>query len=267
MSRVESNNNEDIISKWDFFILIIILSAIGIYIYKDYLFFEKVFDTSAHEKLFIKSLNGYGGKDVHLLSKSNLKKQLEPIAKRLLSHYFIHQTAIDQHPAINEIYPNSVNTLRLETYIANDGEIHILGTFMRFGSGGKVVDNVSSGGFFVPIDQQKGTLKEKATQGMIHGGKAFDQHPDTHFVFKDFEVPFFKEACDLARKLTQYIPNRLSGWDIAITLDGPVVVEGNNTPGITVGEVAYGGYVKHPLYKELIANTKYWLLYNLYWKK
>ncbi|HEA69541.1 MAG TPA: hypothetical protein ENI07_22425 [Desulfobacterales bacterium] len=43
MSRVESNNNEDIISKWDFFILIIILSAIGIYIYKDYLFFEKVF--------------------------------------------------------------------------------------------------------------------------------------------------------------------------------------------------------------------------------
>lgn len=60
---------------------------------------------------------------------------------------------------------------------------------------------------------------------------------------------------ELCHSLSKYIPNRLKGWDIAITPQGPIVVEGNHTPYILMGEIGYGGYVKHPLYKEIMANA------------
>ena len=218
-------------------------------------YFLMIFKANQQETLFVKSLIGYGGRGVHLLKLKNLKEQVEEKGDLLLSGSFIHQEFIIQHPEVNEIYPSSVNTLRIETYIDNVGDTHILGTFMRFGTGGKVVDNVGSGGFFVPINAETGKLIEKGTHGMILGGGEHYKHPDTGFVFKGFNVPFFEESKELCKKLSVYIPLKLAGWDIALTPDGPVIVEGNNTPGITAGEVAYGGYVKHPLYKQMIANV------------
>lgn len=88
----------------------------------------------------------------------------------LLTGAFVHQEGVDQHPEINKIYPHSVNTVGIESYIDNSGKTNILGTFIRFGTNGKVVDNVSSGGFYVPVDPETGRLKATGIQGMISGG-------------------------------------------------------------------------------------------------
>lgn len=217
--------------------------------------FEKVFETWGIERLFVKSFCGYGGSEVFLLTRPALKEELKRFGIKIMNGAFIHQECILQHAEINEIYSHSVNTLRVETFIDNDGKVNILGMFMRFGSGGKFVDNVSSGGFYVPVEPSTGKLTAKGLQGMVFGGNVFYRHPDTGFEFEDYKVPYFVEAIDLCLKLVKYIPNRLAGWDIAFTPRGPVVVEGNHTPGITVGEIGYGGYVKHPLFKEMIGKT------------
>ena len=216
---------------------------------------RKVFETSGYKKLFIKSFLGYGGGEVFLLTYSGLDEELQKVGTKILNGAFIHQECIVQHPEINEIYPHSVNTLRVETFIDSSGKVNILGMCMRFGSGGKFVDNVSSGGFYVPVDPSTGRLTEKGLQGMVFGGNVFYRHPDTGFEFKDYIVPYFNDARELCTKLARFIPNRLAGWDIAFTPKGPIVVEGNHTPGITIGEIGYGGYVKHPLFKEMMGKT------------
>ncbi len=214
--------------------------------------FTKVFQTSGVDKLFVKSFCGYGGNEVFLLTSLNLSDELEKLGNTILSGAFIHQQCIAQHAGLSQIYPHSINTLRVETYIDNSGMVNILGMFMRFGSGGKIVDNVSSGGFYVPVERSSGKLMAKGLQGMIFGGKVFYRHPDSNFEFKDYKVPYFDEAKNLCLRLATYIPIRLAGWDIAFTPSGPVVIEGNNTPGITVGEIGCGGYVNHPLFSEMI---------------
>ncbi len=45
------------------------------------------------------------------------------------------------------------------------------------------------------------------------------------------------------------------GWDIAITQNGPITIEGNHNTNITMSEVGYGGYKKHPLVKEMLRAT------------
>ncbi|WP_036679403.1 sugar-transfer associated ATP-grasp domain-containing protein [Daejeonella oryzae] len=219
-------------------------------------YFKEIFETGKRKKIFLKPLGGYGGKGIISLEYPHFETELDKVADDILQHSYIHQEGIDQHPEISKIYPKSVNTIRIDTYIDDSGKTHILGTAMRFGTGGKSVDNVSSGGFFVPVNSVTGCLTDKGTQAMKFGGGRYFKHPDSGFVFKDFEIPFFNEALKLCLDLSTYIPNRLAGWDIAITDKGPLVIEGNHTPYILMGEIAYGGYVKHPLYKELIANSK-----------
>ncbi len=215
---------------------------------------EKIFESGGTEQLFVKSLCGSGGKNVMVLRRNAIKGQIQRLKNILVQDSFVYQVPIEQHEKINRIYGNSVNTMRIDTFIDMLGGTHILGIAMRFGSNGGEVDNVSSGGFFVPVNPKNGTLGKKGTQAMIHGGKVYYKHPDTGFVFDGFKIPFFKESCDLCLKFSRHIPNPLAGWDVAITPAGPVMIEGNHRPYLFMGEIGYGGYKKHPLYRQLMSD-------------
>lgn len=214
-------------------------------------YFEEMFKVKKAEVIFLKAFCGFMGKHVHKLTLENVGEDVPLLKETLLNGEFIFQEGVQQIDSISKIYPSSVNTLRVETFIDNQGTSHILGAVLRLGSGGKYIDNVSSGGFFVPIEMKNGTLKKKGVRAMIHGGEEIFEHPDTGFVFEKFKIPFFDECKELAVKLATHFPNRIAGWDLAITEEGPVVIEGNNQPGITIGELSYGGYAKHPLFDEM----------------
>ena len=71
------------------------------------------------------------------------------------------------------------------------------------------------------------------------------QHPDNGLVFEGFEIPFFKEAVEMAKDLHSKLYRIHSiGWDIAITPDGPVFIEGNSLWEISLIQTANGGLKK-----------------------
>ncbi|HMB64260.1 MAG TPA: sugar-transfer associated ATP-grasp domain-containing protein [Eudoraea sp.] len=215
-------------------------------------YFEKLFSETGEEKVFVKSLNGSGGKETYLLKRSTLNENLKELGDTILDQPCIHQACIEQHPEISKIYAGSVNSMRVETYMDKDNNPEFLGILMRFGVGGSPLDNVSAGGFFVAIDKESGTLMETGMKALIFGGTKIWKHPDTGFRFEGFKVPYFEECKALCVELLRYFPCRLAGWDIAITPTGPVVIEGNPNPGINMGELEYGGLVNHPMYREVI---------------
>lgn len=60
----------------------------------------------------------------------------------------------------------------------------------------------------------------------------YDVHPNNKTVFKGFKVPYFEEAAQMCKEAALVEPNmRYVGWDVGITPNGPVFVEGNNLPG------------------------------------
>ncbi len=215
-------------------------------------FFKDLFEVTGKTKIFIKAISEMGGKGCHLLTFDNYKEEIEKNSKEILTNDFIWQDIIVQHDEVNKIYPSSVNTIRFDSYLDKNDKVHILSAFMRFGGGGAVVDNNSSGGFFVPIDLEKGRLKEKSHQQLKYGGKRLTAHPDTNTVFSNFEIPFFEEACALVKSAVDCIPDRIIGWDIAITPEGPVIVEGNDNNSFIAPDIAYGGYLSHPMFKEIM---------------
>ena len=56
-------------------------------------------------------------------------------------------------------------------------------------------------------------------------------------MFENFQIPRYEEVKSLAIKATDKLPGlRYVGWDIAITEDKVILVEGNGMPGIQISE-------------------------------
>ena len=218
-------------------------------------FFHSIFKNLNISRIFIKSIKDKGGTGIFLLQEKYLEEQIKNIGTIILNGSYIYQECLTQHSKINKIYDKSINTLRIDVCTNNNDIPYLLGSVMRFGRGGSEIDNRSKGGFCVSIDDTTGCLQKKGFTQMKFGSKEFYKHPDSNFVFDGFKIPFYAECRQLALDLSINYPNKIIGWDIAITPNGPSIIEGNHNTNLTMSEVGYGGYKKHPLIKEMLETT------------
>lgn len=215
-------------------------------------FFKQVFSETGLEELFFRPPSDYGGKGCFKLTKDNLKKQVDEKFEDLYSGSFVHNEVVKQHEAINQIHRNAVNTIRFISFITLENKIEIIGSFIRFGVGTSVVDNASSGGVFVGINIEDGTLKKKGHYFIEYGGAEIFKHPESGFVFEGFKIPFYEEAKEEVKKAVTIIPDRFIGWDVAISPDGPVIIEANAGPHLPGSDVAHGGFLKDKIWRDLL---------------
>lgn len=178
--------------------------------------------------VFAKQTETFGGQGItkELLSADTDYNELY---KRLTDNkQYLIEDAIVQHSKMNELYSGSVNTLRMVTLVDNDNVPHFMYALIRMGQKGAKVDNISSGGMYAPVNAD-GIITHAAfcdKEGICH-----EIHPTSGTKLIGFEIPYFAEAVELVKKAALVIPGmRYVGWDIAITENGPVLVEGNNFP-------------------------------------
>jgi len=204
------------------------------------------------ESLFVKPMLGIGGAHCKRLELDTLKSMVNNHFYEWTTGGYLIEKGLIQHPVISTIYPKSINTLRIIHYIDKTHKVHILSSLMRFGLGGSVTDNTSAGGISIAINSHTGELYGPARQNLVKGARVFYRHPDTNKAWEGCKVPYFKEACDLVKTAAFCFPNRIVGWDIAITPNGPVIIEANHNPSLHLSDIAYGGFLKHPLVNDLL---------------
>ncbi|TGV03932.1 sugar-transfer associated ATP-grasp domain-containing protein [Flavivirga rizhaonensis] len=215
-------------------------------------FFQKLFTVTKTDTIFLKPIDGIAGKGCILLKQETINNQIDECAHALFNNSYIYQEYINQHHKINSIYSSSINTTRIITYTNDLNVIQVISSLMRFGTGETITDNTGTGGFYISVNHNTGTLEGVARQDIVKGGKTFTRHPNTNTELEGFIVPHYKESCELAKSASAFFPNRIIGWDIAISESGPTIVEGNHNPSLHMSDVAYGGYCKHPLIKEIL---------------
>lgn len=198
---------------------------------------------------FCKECTGEGGKGAFPLKIENGKffvgdheECYELIKKRFANTPYIIQQKIRNHPVINNIYPNSINTVRLTTVI-RDGDICFYDAYLRTGANGSVVDNACFGGVVIGITKD-GYLTD---WGIREPGKSEHLlvkrvHPDTGRPFAGVKLPYYEEMIKLAKRFHSYyygIPSM--GWDIAVTENGPVFLEAGEDWEIQLTQIFGGG--------------------------
>lgn len=205
--------------------------------------------------VFAKPADGQLGKGIFALrikegkcyinGQSSSEKE---VFDRLTSGDYLVQERIIQHPALSAFCPSSINSIRLQTVMDQDGNVIPFGAGLRMGRAGSPVDNWAKGGVFVGIDMANGRLMSRGVMKPGFGTSAFE-HPDSKIVFAGFEIPYYKEAVQLAIRLHKLLYRCHSiGWDIAITSDGPVFVEGNGWWEISLVQATHGGMKQYEKY-------------------
>lgn len=199
------------------------------YIKRDYLKVETFEEfkkfTDKHKEFIAKPINGEGGKGIMKYEVEDNIESLYNVIKSLKQDLI--EEVIKQHPEINKLYSGSVNTLRLFTF--NDGEnTYILNSVFKIGNGG-CTDNFSSGSMYTFVND-RGIIIVPAIDQQDN---IYEDHPITQKKIIGFKVPYYKEACEMVKEASELAPTiKYIGWDVAITPDGPVIIEGNSFPGV-----------------------------------
>lgn len=202
---------------------------------------------SVPERLILKPVSGLGGAEICLAEREGEGWRYVSAKGRALDglparrERYVVQQLIEQHPDVAALNPSSVNTMRLVTMLKRDGGTLIVGNTIRVGAHGNRVDNSSAGGVVSTLDLvtgcAAGRLRDKR-------GRIFDAHPDTGYDLRDFTMPRIDEIVALARRTQESFPYyRLLGQDIAMTVDGPVLVEINAYPDLAGNERSSGPFL------------------------
>jgi hypothetical protein len=166
--------------------------------------------------------------------------QVPEFLQVLGSKKYLIQERIVQHEAMDRLNPSCINTMRMLT-VRNGQTIHYYQGFLRMGINNSYVDNGLSGNITVGIEQDTGKLLEFAQLPHTNQNRMI-RHPQTNTVFKDFQIPFYQESADMVKSLHQVFQQFfMIGWDIGITPEGPIVIEGNNITGLFPFQALYGG--------------------------
>ena len=179
-----------------------------------------------HAVFMAKPADGMCGKGIEKITAS------EHDAKTLFAYLNAHNLTLleevaVQHPDLMALHPYAVNTCRVITLL-KDGIVHVIAAYLRIGNG-NIVDNFNSGGMVVPINKETGRIEYPA---LDKAGNLYEAHPLTGVPIKGFVIPLWDQVLTLVKEAGLIVPQvGLVGWDVCVTKDGPILIEGNDFPG------------------------------------
>ena len=181
-----------------------------------------------HERLVFKhTMNSGGGVGVMLITlKDGISDFKDKPIDGVFDWYkkdFIAQEVIKQNKVISSLNASSINTLRVISYLREDG-VKILSTAIRIGGEGEFLDNVAVSGVACGLNDD-GTLKDLGYDKFYNG----IHKRDDGRLFKDIRIPFYDKVKNEVIRLHEQVPYfKLISWDIALDdMDEVVMIEFN----------------------------------------
>ncbi|MBR6271421.1 MAG: hypothetical protein IKR26_04635 [Lachnospiraceae bacterium] len=187
-----------------------------------------------NKKVVMKSSGGCSGKQVHVISTEGMT--VGDFLKYAREHsYDLTEVVIENCEEIKRLNPTSLNTIRIVT-VHSENVFRVMVACLRIGAVGADVDNVSSGGTVARIDKETGKLD---TTFRVN---AFRQLPGSQAGRDEIgmQIPYWNEAVEMIKEASKVLDKiHVIGWDVAITPDGPILIEGNESFNTASMELYY----------------------------
>lgn len=176
-------------------------------------------------------------------------ENIETIINKYKKNYIV-QERLRQNTQYAALYKNSINTIRITTYIINDKVNHVP-ISLRVGSNGQKVDNIHAGGIGIGVSDNG----ELNSIGFDNDNNKVYKHPNTGIVFEGYNVPYVKEIINISHSLHGLTPHvGIISWDFMVNDNNDVVlIEANHIgqgiwfPQIIHGSTAFGKNTKDVL--------------------
>lgn len=189
-----------------------------------------------------------------ILHLGNGKKiPLDRFAEEAMRDYpegFILQKSLHQHADLTAAIGTSVGTLRVVTICVEDGP-RPLYTVWKIPAPTAMSDNFWQDGSMVAALSDDGRVTQ-VRRGTGLNGEWLRRHPMTRAEFADVRIPNWDALQKLAADAHAIFPEfGIVGWDIAMTSEGPVIIEANDNPFHVLWQLAHGKGFHTPEHAEI----------------
>ncbi len=199
--------------------------------------------------LFVKPRTGKGGKDTLRAiysgkGKYRLSDGTVHSARSLIDHLqvlgqdrdHIVQRRLVNHPDLRDLCAGALSCVRIMTCRNEEGGFEVTNAAFRMAqSDASTVDGLHMGGVVARVDIETGELGPATDLGFFARAGWMDNAPFSGARIKGRVLPMWGGVRELALRAHAVFAHKVTvGWDIAITRDGPVVVEGNGSPCVDI---------------------------------
>lgn len=159
---------------------------------------------------------------------------------------------ICQHEDIARLNPNAVSIIRFYSLSSPRGS-YLFAPVLTVANKSDI-SNGCRDALTAMIDIKSG----KVITNAVDQNKLIEleTHPVTGVAFKGLQIPYWEQSIAMMRR-AQELAGKISniGWDLAISQDGPLIIEANTIPGFNTAQYhgfgwITGGYGYQPLFDE-----------------
>ncbi len=142
---------------------------------------------------------------------------------------FIFQTALIQHDDLTAVAGPAVGTMRVVT-VRDQDQPRVLYTVWKIPSPDAMSDNFWQAGSMIAQVDDKGRVG-RCRVGTGLEGRYIETHPVSGARFDTVQVPHWDAIGQVARDAHALFPEfGIIGWDMAVTPEGPAIIEANDNP-------------------------------------
>ena len=194
----------------------------------DHFIFRDLF-RSIKAKFNYSVLNKLDNNDIYLNLINGKKISLSEVLS--YKDELIVESLIKQTKQFNSFNKTSVNTVRFMTTLYPNGEAKVIATWMKFGRLGAFVDNAGSGGNIdACVDVKSGRICNVVEFNGFRNTKKIDVHPDSGLQLEGIVIDNWEDIKTKVISFQKAFPFvKAAGWDIAMTDEGPIVIEVNDS--------------------------------------
>jgi hypothetical protein len=146
----------------------------------------------------------------------------------------IVQPCLVNHPDLSDLALDAVVTCRIITMTDEQGCAEpVIATFRMAADRGSIVDNMHRGGIAAAVALDSGALGPASDYAITGPATRNRRHPVSGGLIDGRKLPLWEQVREVVcRAHDSFRPRLLVGWDVSIGPDGPVLLEGNERPGV-----------------------------------
>jgi Sugar-transfer associated ATP-grasp len=185
----------------------------------------------------------------------NLDGLLSMLSKRAAKADILVQKHLQNHPVIAAMADKSLLTMRVITCLNENAEPEVTLAMLRLltklePQWKKYAKDME---YANPVNLATGTLGSCTGDSLYTSHLRYDRHPVTFENMLGRQMPYWRETQELALAAHAALNHRMTvGWDIAITPEGPVLLEGNTNYDVMFLQRVHNQPIGHTRLGELL---------------
>ena len=186
---------------------------------------------SAHgNNVFICKEIKYEDNDCCLIKSNDDRISLRSLCDSCRKTPLLFEERVEQTERFKLLNSSSINTVRIMTSLYPGGKSIVFASWMRMGRKGSDVDNASNGGNVdCAVDVESGKCYNASQFNSFSDVIKIECHPDSGEQIEGFLIDNWEEIKSNLCAYQSRIPYlKAIGWDVALTDNGPVIIEINN---------------------------------------